>query len=65
MGYGYQWRHFNGSYTPGKSPEGGYDQLQEVINLIKPIGKHESVSDDDVVNLLNYSELVKESRKND
>lgn len=29
--YGYQWRHFNGDYSPGNPPCGGHDQLTELI----------------------------------
>ena len=35
-------------------------KLNEVISIIKPIGKNENVKDDDVLNLLQYSELAKE-----
>ena len=35
-------------------------KLIEVINLIKPLDKNSHVKDDDVLNLMNYSELIKE-----
>ncbi len=40
-GYGYQWRHFNAPYVPraerpdGWKPEGGIDQLQQIIDALK------------------------------
>lgn len=37
-------------------------KLNEVINLIKPIEKNEKVKDDDVLNLLNYSSLLEETK---
>jgi thymidylate synthase len=39
--YGYQWRHFNAPYVPraqrpdGWTPEGGVDQLQQIIDALK------------------------------
>lgn len=38
-------------------------KLNEVISIIKPIGKIENVKDDDVLNLLQYSELIKEIKE--
>jgi hypothetical protein len=35
-------------------------KLAEVINLIKPIEKNENVKDDDILNLLQYSQLTEE-----
>ena len=35
-------------------------KLVEVINLIKPLDKNSHIKDDDVLNLMNYSELIKE-----
>lgn len=35
-------------------------KLIEVVNLIKPLDKNNHVKDDDVLNLMNYSELIKE-----
>jgi len=35
-------------------------KLIEVINLIKPLDKNSHIKDDDVLNLMNYSELIKE-----
>lgn len=38
-------------------------KINEVISIIKPIGKNENVKDDDVLNLLQYSELYKELKE--
>ncbi len=38
-------------------------KLHEVLTLIKPIEKTENVKDDDVLNLLQYSELISELKK--
>lgn len=33
--YGYQWRHFNGDYSPGTPPSGGYDQLAGLVEELQ------------------------------
>lgn len=38
-------------------------RLNEVINIIRPIGKNENAKDEDVLNLLHYSELIKELKE--
>jgi len=38
-------------------------KLAEVINLIKPIEKNENVKDEDVLNLLQYTQLVEELKR--
>ena len=35
-------------------------KINEVINILSPLGKNQNVGDDDLINLLQYSELLEE-----